>query len=152
MNTKSLKTNDVFRQSSSYRRHQKQRFWQIFAPIILGGLITLAAAVLMVLALTGSVAGINLSQIADTSLIWLILPVMMFGILFAFLILGMVYLVARVLNILPKYTFLVQQYATLIESRIKLWTKKALEPIITAKSISAAGGAFFRNLSGRKKK
>lgn len=152
METKSVKSNDIFRQSPSYRRHQQQRFWQILTPIILGGLIILAAAVLMVLTLTGTVSGISLSQYADTSMIWLIMPVMVFGILITILLLGLIYLVARVLNILPHYTFMAQQYATLIEFKIKLWTKKALEPVIAVKSFNATVGAFFKNLFGRDKK
>jgi hypothetical protein len=146
MQTKMMESNNISRQSSSFRRHQKQRFWQILAPIILCGLITLAAAVLMVLTLTGTVSGGNLSQAADTSLIWLIVPVMVFGIFFTVLLLGLVYLIAHLLNILPQYTFLVQRYAALIEAKILLWTKKGLTPIIKVKSASAAVGAFFKNL------
>lgn len=141
-----MESNDISQQSPSFRRHQKQRFWQILAPIILGGLITLAAAVLMVLTLTGTVSGINLSRIADTSLIWLIVPGMVFGIFFTVLLLGLVYLIARLLNILPQYTFLVQQYAALIEAKIRLWAKKGMTPIIKVKSTGAAVGAFFKNL------
>ena len=146
METKMMESNNVSRQSPSFRRHQKQRFWQILAPIILGGLITLAAATLMVLTLTGSVSGVNLSQTADTSLIWLIVPIMVFGIFLTVLLLGLVYLIARILNVLPQYTFLVQQYAALIEAKILLWTKKGMTPLIKTKSASAAVGAFFKNL------
>ena len=138
--------NDIPLISPSFRRHQQQRFWQILTPIILGGLFTLAAAVLMVLSLTGTVSGINLSQTADTSLIWLILPVMVFGIFFTLLLFGLIYGMVRLLNILPQYTFLVQQYAALIEAKIKLWARKGMEPIISIKSISAVVGAFFKNL------
>ena len=146
METKPEKSYDIYQQSPSLRQHKKQRFWQILAPILLGGLITLAAAVMMVLALTGTVTGLSLSQYADTSMIWLILPVMMFGIVFGVLLLGLVYGVARLLNVLPQYTFLIQQYAAVIEAKIKLWTKKAMDPVITAESIKAAAAAFFKNL------
>ena len=139
-------SNDISQISSSFRRHQRQRFWQILTPIILGGLITLAAAVLMVLSLTGTVSGINLSQTADTSLVWLILPVLIIGVFFGSLLLSMIYLIARLLNVLPQYTFLVQQYAALIEAKIKLWAQKGMTPIISIKSINAAVGAFFKNL------
>lgn len=152
METKIKQTNDLRQLSPSYRRHQRQRFWQILTPILLGGLITLAAAVIMVLNLTGTISGVNLSQTADTSLIWLILPVMVFGILLAALLFGLIYGVARLLNVIPQYTFLVQHYAALIEAKIKLWTKKGMEPIISVKSVNAAISAFFRNLFAWKKK
>ena len=146
METKMENSNDISQISSSFRRHQRQRFWQILTPIILGGLITLAAAVLMVLSLTGTVSGINLSQTADTSLVWLILPVLIIGVFFGSLLLSMIYLIARLLNVLPQYTFLVQQYAALIEAKIKLWAQKGMAPIISIKSINAAVGAFLKNL------
>lgn len=146
METKSNHENNIYKLSASLRRHQKQRFWQILAPILLGGTATLAAAVLMVLTLTGAASGVNLSQTADISLIWLILPVMVFGVFITGLLLGLTYGLARLLNILPQYTFLIQQYVTLIESKIKLWTRKGLEPIISVKSISAAVGVFFKGL------
>ncbi len=152
METKPEKYNDMYRQSASFRRHQKQRFWQILTPIILGGLIILAAAVLMVLTLTGAATGVNLSQYAAASTIWLVLPVMVFGIFMTVLLLGLIYGAAWLLNLLPQYTFLVQQYAALIEGKIKLWSQKATAPIITVKSISAVVSVFFKNLFAWAKK
>ena len=146
METKLVKPNDILKQSPSLQRHKKQRFWQILAPILLGGMITLAAAVLMVLALTGGVSGINLSQVADTSLIWLILPVVVLGVVFGLIVFGMIYAAARLLNVLPYYTFLIQQYAALIEAKIKLWMKKGMDPVITVESVKSAVSAFFKNL------
>lgn len=133
----------------SFRRHQQQRFWQILTPVVLGGLITLGAAVLMVLALTETVTGINLSQAADTSLIWLILPVMMFGIVFTAILIGLIYAAAKALKILPHYTYLGQHYADLIATKIKFFAGKIAAPIITTDSIGAGVGAFFSRLFGR---
>ena len=99
METKPAKSNDLYQLSSSLQRHKKQRFWQIMAPILLGGLVTLAAAVLMVLALTGTVGGISLSQYADTSLVWLILPVLVLGVFFGTLVLGMFGRVYRIYRV-----------------------------------------------------
>lgn len=152
METKPVKPNDIIKLSPSLQRHKKQRFWQILAPVLLGSMITLAAAVLMILALTGDVSGINLSQVADTSLIWLILPVVIFGVVFGMIILGMIYTAARLLNVLPHYTFLFQQYAALVEAKIKLWTKKGMDPVITVESVKSAVSAFFKNLLAWAKK
>lgn len=143
METKPENYQAVFPPSASLQRHKKQRFWQILAPILLGGLIILAAAAWLVRTV---VVGTSVSQYADISLIWLILPAMMFGILFAMLLLGMIYAAARLLNILPYYTFMVQQYAALIEARIKLWTKKAVDPLLAVESTAAAARTFFKNL------
>jgi hypothetical protein len=146
MDTKYLSNFDITRQSPSFLRHRKQRFWQIFMPIILGSVITLAAGVLLVLTLTGTVNVGNLSQMAATSTIWLLLPVMVLGVFLTFFLLGLIYLAARVLDILPQYTFLVAQYAALVEAKIKLWTAKGASPLIGIKSIGAAVSAFFKYL------
>ncbi len=79
----------------SYRQHKRQSFWQILLPILLSFLVMLAGlAFLIVIAKGGDPIG-KLSTWADTSLIWLLLPVMALG-LAAVLLLGtMIYGLAR---------------------------------------------------------
>jgi len=138
--------------SESYQRHKKQRFWQILAPVGLGVLLMLAIAAMVVLTATGTIAGGSVSQWADTSFIWLIIPVMLFAIVFTLIIIGLIYLLAQVLNILPQYTFLVQQYVNLFEIQVKYWTRKIVSPVISIGSFTAAVEAFFSALSGRVEK
>ncbi len=135
--------------SPSYQRHQQQAFWQILIPILFVGLLVLAAGVVMVLSISGTDIGIDVSQLADTSLIWMILPVLFFAVLIVILLLGLIYLFARLLSILPSYTALVQNYTNLISVRVNLIMHKLTSPIITVESRKAGMHAFFDKIFSR---
>ncbi len=132
--------------SPSYKRHQQQAFWQILIPVLIVGFLVLAAGVVMVLSISGTDIGIDVSQWADTSLIWMILPVLFFAVLMVILLLGLIYLFARLLSILPTYTALVQNYANLISARVNLLMHKLTSPIITVESRKAGMHAFFEKI------
>lgn len=133
----------------SQRRHKRQRFWQILLPVILGGLITLSVAVLMAATIAGVPTGLNESQGADTSLIWIIIPLMLAALVFALILMGLIYGIAKLLNILPGYAQLVQYYVRLAADKIQSGAKQAPAPIIKLESLSASVGAFFTALFGR---
>lgn len=149
MNNQNSRFNAEFHKSASYQRHEKQRFWQILTPIGVGLLIMLVIVALVIRAAVGTNAGGPVSQWADISLIWLILPVMLFAIIATLVLIGLSYLVARLLQILPTYTFIVQHYAYLISSQVKLWADKIVQPVISLESIKASVGAFLTALAGR---
>lgn len=133
----------------SYKRHQRQTFWQILIPILIVGFLVLAAGVVMVLSISGTDIGVDASQWADTSLIWMILPVLFFAVLMVILLLGLIYLFARLLSILPTYAALVQNYAKLISARVNHLMHKLTSPIITVESRKAGMHAFFEKIFSR---
>lgn len=147
--TKKSTLESELQSSESYLRHKKQRFWQILTPVGLGVLLILAIAVMVVMTAKGTDAGGPVSHWADASFIWLIIPVMLFAIVVTLVIIGLIYLVTQVLNILPQYTFLVQQYAKLFEIQVKYWSRKIVSPIISIVSYAAVVDAFFKALTGR---
>ncbi len=131
----------------SYKRHQQQKFWQILLPVILGVLLVLFVIVLVILAAAGGDPAGQVSIWADTAFIWLILPVLLFAIL-GFLVLGgLIYLLAKLLKILPAYTSIVQNYAALIAAWVKYIANKIVNPFIAVKSVQAAAGRFIEKLS-----
>jgi hypothetical protein len=135
--------------TSSYRLHRKQRFWQILFPVMLVILLILAVAVFVVLTAARGNGGGDISIWADTSMILLILPVLVFAVLIVLVFLGLIYLVARLLNILPFYSSQAQYYADLVSSKIKTLAGKLVEPIIKVKSVTASINAVLSSLSGR---
>ena len=135
----------------SMERHHRERFWQILLPLILAVLLILAAAVMIVLTATRSTAGGPVSQWADASAIWLILPVIMFAFLGILVLLGLIYGVAKMINILPPYTNLIQGYAGLIAAKVKLITIKIAKPVIAVESAKAGIKGFLSALSGKKR-
>lgn len=152
LNTRSqVKPRFDFQESQSYARHQKQRFWQILTPVGLGVLLFLVLAVMIVLTANRSGAGGPVSQWADTSLIWLSLPVLGFALISLVVLIGLIYLLAKVLKILPGYTHFAQHYVTLFSTWIKAWSDRVVAPVIGVRTFRARISAIFSSLFGRKK-
>jgi hypothetical protein len=140
----------LYQQSQSFQRHKKQYFWQILLPVGVGGLLVLAIAVMVILTAGGTDAGGPVSQWADTSLIWMSIPVLIFALLIGVVLIFFVYLIAQLLKVLPYYTSLAQQYTQLFSVKIKYWLNKIVSPFFTVSSFQARISAFFSALSGQK--
>jgi hypothetical protein len=138
-------------QSKSYLRHRKQRLWQILIPVWLGILLILAVAALVVWTASGSGPGGVISAGADTAIIWLILPVLFFAFVGGVILLVLIYLLAKVLGILPSYTYLGQQYAELIAAQVTYWANLAVKPIFAVRGFLAGARTLFDGLFGRSK-
>ena len=110
-----------------------------------------AVIALMILTATKGDPGAQISGWADTSLIWLILPVLLVAILVAVLLFALVYLLARALKILPVYTGIAQQYAGLAADKIKYLSNRLVAPIISIKSSMAGVNKVVEKLVGHNK-
>ena len=136
----------------SYQRHQRQRIWQIIVPIGMGILLMAAVMALTILTVTRGDPGIQISGWADTSMIWLILPIALVAVAVALLLFAMIYLLARALKVLPVYTGLVQQYAALAAEKVKQFSNWITAPIVGIKSsltgINKTAGRFFGHHKG----
>lgn len=135
-----------YKDRSCYQRHQKQKFWQIMLPVILGILLVLVLIALVILTAVGGDPSGQVSVWADTSLIWMILPVMAFAVVSVLILGGLIYLLAKLLKIVPAYTSLVQNYAELIAAWVKYIANKIVSPFIAVKSAQAATSKFFEKL------
>ncbi len=151
MDTHNSKNETEIQKSHSYQRHQRQRFWQIFLPVALALLLILLIAIMIVMRAVETEPGEIVSQWADASLIWLIMPMLLFAIVAALVLVGLIYAFARLLNIVPDYTFLAQQYVALASAKIQLYADKLVEPIIAVRSVLATVNAFFEAAFGRSK-
>ena len=134
--------------STSYLRHKRQSLWQILFPLMIGVLLFLGAASLMVLTVAGASTGINTSQYAATSVIWIVIPLMLAALLFFGLVGGLVYLLARLLKVLPGYTTRVQLIFEMVSSRITNITNKAANPLVSIKSFGSAVSVIFKKMTG----
>ena len=138
--------------SPSIERHQRQKIRQIFLPLACIVVIIMGVCVLVILAASRSTPGGAVSQWADTSAIWLIMPVMMFTVIGAVVLGGLIFLLARLLKILPQYSNLVQNYAGLIAARVGLVTHKMVTPILSYRSTLAGLKGFLSSLLGIRQK
>ena len=134
----------------SFQRHHREKTWQILVPLILGIMLILAVAVGVVLTAFRSNVGGSVSQWADTSAIWLILPIIMFAIIAIVILSGLIVGVAKIINILPPFAHLIQSYAGLITAKVSLITRKIVTPVMTVESIKAGIRGFLSALFGSK--
>jgi hypothetical protein len=129
---------------ASYQRHRRQVTLQIILPMVLTGLLFLAACGWITFATfrwNGDVA-----RWAAISTIWIAIPVMIVSLVFLFLLAGIIYLLARLLGIAPVYTHKAQNFVQKLGIRIRLAANASVKPVIFLDSI----GATIKALFGRK--
>jgi len=125
----------------SYQKHQRQFWTQIILPMILAALVVIAVAVLVGIATFG-VNG-DAPRWAAISTIWLVMPVMFFGLLFLAVVAGLIYLLARTLKVMPPYTSKAQYYTYQVSGIIKQVSDGMAKPIFFFESVLASIKAFF---------
>jgi len=125
----------------SYKNHRRQFWLQIFLPMLVAILLIIAVAILTGLAAFGENGGSP--RWAAISTIWLVIPVMLFGLLFLVLLTGLVYLLARALKAMPPYTAKAQYYVNRAAGEIKRFSDMATKPVLFLEGITASLKALF---------
>lgn len=138
--------------SESYARHRRQRFWQIIAPVGVGVLIILVILGLVISIAVSSDEGGRVSQWADASMIWLSVPALLFALIMAIILIGMVYLMTHLLKALPGYTFKAQYFVGLGKDYVVMAADKIVQPVISLKGVGATVSALFGSIFGYRRK
>ncbi len=152
MDTNRNKIDHELQKRESYLRHRRQRFWQIWVPLIIITLVILGAAALMIMTLTGTNTGISLSQYGDTALIWIFVPLLLIAVVIAVALAGVIILNGKVLRNLPRYAHPVQKVFSQVSGKVGNLAQKVVKPIISIKSIGAGVSKAFSSISGLFKK
>lgn len=126
----------------SYKKHRKDLAWKIILPVVLSTILCIALIVLINLATFG--AGGDVARWAAISTIWIAIPTMIFMLVFLALLVGIIYLLAKLLNITPKYTAMTQDFFYKVESYARRAANAAAKPIIFLDSIGAGIHRIFR--------
>lgn len=103
--------------SPSFQKHRRQVVWQILMPVIAAGVVFLGLGLLMVL--TPTLGTSRTGHWAAISLIWLIAPLIIFVMLFLTLNIGLIYLMNKLLQVLPPYLRIGQIYSQVMVLRVK---------------------------------
>ncbi len=128
----------------SYLRHRRQNATQVLLPVILAAVLLLAAAVwLAYAAFRGSG---DVARWGAISAIWVVLPLMVAALIFTALLAGLVYLMGRLLKILPGYTSQAHALAYRLEGAIRRLLDASVKPVFAVGEI----GATLKALIGRK--
>lgn len=132
------------RNPATHQKHRREVFWQVTLPLALGGGLLLATAALTV---WGGVSGrADVSLWADISLIWLILPWLLFTLIFVIILAGLVYAVTMMLKGLPPLAYRVQRGFQRAGVLVRSYSDRLVEPILKVNSAGARAGAFKRSL------
>jgi hypothetical protein len=125
----------------SYKLHRQQVGTQIILPIVLAGLLMIALIVIISLATFRG--GGDVGRWAAISEMWLILPVLIIGLVGLALTIGLVYLLAKLLGILPVYTGIAQDYVNKARSYVIHAADMVVEPILGLNGFIGRVKAFF---------
>lgn len=128
----------------SYQKHRRQLWIQILIPLL--GVV----AVILTTATIASIATFShegdVARWAAISTIWMIIPVMGAGLLLLLIFIGLIYALARLLQLVPPYTGHFQKITWRVESAIKRGADSSVKPILALEGITAA----IKRLTGLK--
>jgi hypothetical protein len=119
--------------------HTRQVWLQILLPLIVFCLAILVLAVSV--SLTGND---QVTRFSDISLIFLILPTVIVGVVILSLFGLGIFLMARFLKIIPAYTNLVQIYIDRFSKMVTKLSDRSASPIFFVESTAASLKAVFR--------
>jgi len=127
------------KKTRSYSAYKRASFWQIIFPMIVVVLIFVVVSVL-----TTSRGMETLGKWASISAVWLSLPVIVFLLVNLLILAGLIYGVAKLLDITPIYTHKLTGYIHLLGEKIASFADAAAEPIIKVEGFSASVRSIFR--------
>jgi hypothetical protein len=128
----------------SYLRHRKQRTWQIVMPVILASVLLIALIVLI--NITTFRDNGDVARWAAVSTILMVVPIMVGLFLFLVLLVGIAYLLGRLLGVTPHYTGLAQDYVYRAAAIIKRALDAMVKQIIEMQGVLASIREFFRRI------
>ena len=123
------------RNLKTQKNHRREVAWQITLPLVLGLIIILS---LFAWTIISAAQGGSVSQSADTSLIFLLIPTMVMALVPLAITAGLAYGVIALIKVLPKYSYKAQEAMTKVQGLVQTGTDKLVEPIIRFKSTIAA--------------
>jgi hypothetical protein len=125
----------------SYLKHRKQVVWQVILPVVLTALLIVALIVLVNVATFNQ--GGDVARWAAISTIWIVIPIMIGMLLFLALLVGLVYLMKKLLDVTPTYTGMAQDYVHIAEGYVKRAADATVKPVFFLEGIRAGVRAFF---------
>lgn len=129
----------------SYRRHRRQYVRQIVLPVIVSAL-ALVAMIVWISVATFKQGG-DVGRWAAISTIWVVIPMLVGGLIFLAILIGLIYLMARALSVLPYYTGIAQDYVFKARGYIMRGAEMAARPIIAVNGWLETIKAFFERMT-----
>ena len=128
--------NQLPRNPITHREHKREVFWQITLPLLAGILIILATVGAIIFFTIQPMTDVE--RWADVSLIWIILPSLVFALIFLVLLAGLIFAVSFLIRLIPRYAFVIQLYFEQGKSKIGQVLNLIAEPFLRINSIWAS--------------
>ncbi len=125
----------------SFKAHRRDLVRQILVPILL------ATAVIVAVAVFTSIATFrdhgDVARWAAVSTIWIIFPIMTAGLILLVIFIGLIFLMARLLKLIPPYTDKAQKFVWRVEGYVRQGADMAARPILAVEELAAMFKKFF---------
>ena len=125
----------------TYLKHRKEVRWKILAPVIASAVVCVLCSALVYVA-TFSYGG-DVELWAQISTIYLAIPTIILLVAIFALVGGMVFLLTRLLAILPRYTFMAQELSYKVKMYVRRGADSAAKPVIFINSLGASINRIF---------
>ena len=130
------------------RQHRRQMFLQVWLPLI-GSLVLVLA--LVTLAIIGTVQGSpQVNRWGNISAVFVILPVLVFGLVLLALTGGLAYGVSRLLKKMPDWLHKAQAFMEQVRESVTKASDAAAQPIIKVNTTKSRVSAFWDRVFRRK--
>jgi len=135
--------------SPTIKKHRQQSLWQIWVPLLVLGLIGLAAGILVIISSGGG--GANVRHLADVSTIMIIMPILGIAIGALVMLAGLIFVVSWALNKLPGVGEKTQAISTQVNRVLIIVSNGSVKPVLRIRGGAAGLGRFFELLFGKRK-
>ncbi len=112
--------------------HKRQMWLQILVPLIFFSILAVVGIVFAVLSTSGALE--NTGQFASIALIIIILPILLMSLLALALLVGIIFGISKVINIIPMYSLKFQTYFYKIIIALVQVSNSITNPIINTRS------------------
>ena len=129
----------------SYLKHRKQVMQKIILPVVLSALV-LVGIVVWVSYATFSQGGV-VGRWAAISTIWVIIPMLLGGLVVLAILGGLIYGMEKLLNALPYYTGIAQDYIFIARGYIMRAADMAVKPILALNGWLETMKTFFERMT-----
>ena len=130
----------------TYAKHRHEVLRQVTIPLIIGGGFLLVLLGLVIWSTWGPSAGGEHNRWMGVSLIWLIIPTLLFALIFLVLMVGLIYLVTMAYIKLPPLARKVQNFFLLAKYRVAHLDDRIIAPLLKFHSFKASIQKFGRSL------
>jgi small-conductance mechanosensitive channel len=127
--------------------HRRQMLLQVWLPLGICLLVFLALCILIVI--SAGHASPELTRWSNMSAIWMIILIAPPALLVLAVLGGLVYLLARLLRIIPPYAHLAQAYMDLFAAWAHHWLDRIVEPVLQVQGFFAGARALRRRHLGK---